>query len=95
MYKLSPKTGTVRRVVYLHGGAYISEMFRGHWTLLAHLVKSGHVRCIVPIYPLGAALGAERVTGTVTDIPCVLIREVGELDTIIMGDSGSAQPGTC
>ena len=43
----------------------------------------------------GAALGAERVTGTVTDIAGVLIREVGEHETIIMGDSCSAAPGTC
>ncbi|MFC4068329.1 alpha/beta hydrolase fold domain-containing protein [Actinoplanes subglobosus] len=45
-------TGTGVTVVYLHGGAYTSEIVRQHWSLIAHIAdRTGH-EVAVPIYGL-------------------------------------------
>ena len=42
-------------MIYLHGGAYSSEIVRQHWTLIAYLAgRTGH-EVAVPIYGLAPA----------------------------------------
>ena len=88
VYDLSPRTAApARHVLYLHGGAYVNEIVIWHWLLLAHLVKRAPVRCVVPIYPLGAAAGPARTVATATDLAADLIAEVGADWVVLMGDS--------
>ncbi|MEU8663995.1 alpha/beta hydrolase [Actinoplanes philippinensis] len=50
-----PGPGTDVTVVYLHGGAYTSEIVRQHWSLIAHIAgRTGH-EVAVPIYGLAPA----------------------------------------
>src|SRR5688500_1098680 len=48
-----PDTGVT--VIYLHGGAYTSEIVRQHWALIGHLAgRTGH-EVVVPVYGLAPA----------------------------------------
>lgn len=88
VYELSPHSVTpVRHVLYLHGGAYINEIDRLQWSLVGRLVQATPARCVVPIYPLGSILGAERTVATVVEIAAELIGQVGAEQVVLMGDS--------
>lgn len=88
VYALAPKRGEAKRhVVYFHGGAYINEIVRTHWQFLAGLVQRVPARCVVPIYPLGGALGAEGTVAVATEIASEVIDTVGGEKVVLMGDS--------
>lgn len=42
-------------VVYLHGGAYMAEIVKQHWALIAHLAERTGLAVHVPIYGLAPA----------------------------------------
>ena len=52
---VSPRSGTPtseRAIVYLHGGAYVNQIVKQHWQLVAHLADRAGCDVHVPIYPL-------------------------------------------
>lgn len=88
MYVLEPPGAPAAgapRVLYLHGGAYVNEITRAHWSLTARLSREVPCRCLVPMYPLGARAGAAQVAETTTKIAATLLEEPSEL--ILAGDS--------
>jgi monoterpene epsilon-lactone hydrolase len=88
VYELEPHSAApARHLVYLHGGAYINEIDRLHWSLAGRLVERTPARCLVPIYPLGADLGAAGTVATVTEIAARLIEAVGADRVVLLGDS--------
>lgn len=74
-------------LIYFHGGAYINEIDRAHWFLVARLVRLAPCRCLLPIYPLGASAGAARVVSTARDIAADVISELGGEQVVVAGDS--------
>src|SRR4051812_45925577 len=93
VYELTPREGApVSHVLYLHGGAYIHEIGRWHWVLAGHMVEQTPCRCVVPIYPLGRALGAAETVATTAELGAELIEEVGADRVVFMGDSAGAGP---
>lgn len=56
VHVLQPERGTIpapgRTIVYLHGGAYTSEIVEQHWRLVAHLADRTGCAVHVPIYGL-------------------------------------------
>jgi acetyl esterase/lipase len=54
VYAVRPRRGTDpgRAVVYLHGGAYTSEIVKEHWALIAHIAERAGCVVHVPIYGL-------------------------------------------
>lgn len=93
VYNVEPLGGPepARTVLYFHGGAYINEITRYHWSLGARMAREASCRCVVPIYPLGARAGAARVVATAADIAGELAEEAGDLvlagELILAGDS--------
>lgn len=72
------------RVVYLHGGGFVSEIQKPHWKLIAELAT--HTRCPVwvPIYGLAPAHHADEALAFVLTV----FDEVSRLgDTYLAGDS--------
>jgi acetyl esterase/lipase len=59
-------------VVYLHGGAYTSEIVKEHWALIAHLAEQTGYDVHVPIYGLApehhALEALDLVTTIITDL---------------------------
>jgi len=51
--KLRPRSGAGRRhIIYLHGGAYVSELTSPHWDIIAALIAATGATVSVPLYPL-------------------------------------------
>jgi acetyl esterase/lipase len=55
-------------VIYLHGGAYTSEIVKEHWALVAHLAESTGCDVHVPIYGLAPQHHALEALGLVTKL---------------------------
>jgi acetyl esterase/lipase len=50
---LRPRSGATRgAVMYLHGGSYVHEIVKQHWTLIARIVDEAKCTVYVPIYGL-------------------------------------------
>jgi acetyl esterase/lipase len=55
VYTLSPLSqaaGKAARLLYLHGGAYVTQITPEHWRLVAELVAGTGCSAEVPLYPL-------------------------------------------
>ena len=88
VYTITPRARAVpRRALYLHGGAYVFEIARQHWQLVARLAVSTATSFTVPIYPLAPAATASTIVRVATDLAETLVAEVGADRVSILGDS--------
>jgi acetyl esterase/lipase len=83
------QTGADRgnHVVYLHGGAYINQIVRQHWQLIAYLAHQAPAQVTVPIYPLAPRGGAATVVPQTADLLAEVIAIAGAGRVTVMGDS--------
>lgn len=51
VYTFNEKSKSRAAVLYLHGGAYVRQPRRQHWTFIAKLSRKADVPFIVPLYP--------------------------------------------
>lgn len=88
-YELCPETcgQPATQLLYLHGGAYVSQIHRRHWFLAGLMARATPCRCLVPIYPLGSRAGAASVVSTAGRIAAGLIVDKGPGKVVIAGDS--------
>jgi epsilon-lactone hydrolase len=50
---VAPKVGQARwTIIYFHGGAYVNDLAKPHWDIVAALANATGATIIVPIYPL-------------------------------------------
>lgn len=71
-------------VIYLHGGAYVNEIQRLHWKLIADVVAGAKVDVWVPIYGLAPQYDADTAIRFVHNV----FREASSTGPIyVMGDS--------
>ena len=77
---------TERAAVYLHGGAYISEIAPQHWALISKLADAG-VRVEVPIYGLAPQHTHREAYPFVTAVYRELLDDVDGSAVTLAGDS--------
>ena len=87
VYELAPRGRATRRIVHLHGGAYIGEVLMPHWTALARLARAVPARCTVPIYPLAPHATAARTVPEVAAVVAAAIGGTDPADVVLSGDS--------
>ncbi|MBK4346749.1 alpha/beta hydrolase fold domain-containing protein [Lacisediminihabitans changchengi] len=88
VYTVGPRDGTVTRVaLYLHGGSYVFQIQRQHWTLIADLAATAGIRFTVPIFPLAPEATASTIVPTMTELAASLITEHGARHFGLFGDS--------
>ncbi len=88
VYELAPRGGARGpHILYLHGGAFVFELTRFHWHLIAEMAGRLSARITIPVYPLapehdhraifamGMAVYREVMTATPAD------------NVVVMGDS--------
>jgi acetyl esterase/lipase len=86
-HTVAPRDGTAdRAAVYLHGGAYISEIAPQHWALISRLADAG-VRVEVPGYGLAPQHTYREAYPFVTAVYRDLITEVDPSAVTLLGDS--------
>ena len=87
VHTVTPRGRTPQRAaVYLHGGAYISEIAPQHWALIGHLADAG-VRVEVPHYGLAPQHSHREAYPLVTAVYRELLEDVDPSDVTIAGDS--------
>ncbi|MEJ6000161.1 alpha/beta hydrolase fold domain-containing protein [Paucibacter soli] len=90
-YTLAPRAGqapSATRLLYLHGGAFVSQIVPQHWQLVAELVRASGCTASVPLYPLAP----EHAHGAAFAMLEALYRELAAAPgpLVLMGDSAGA-----
>ena len=89
-YEMAPWAGSLpaHRVVYFHGGGYVSEVDPHHWGITRRLSVATPARVLVPIYPLAPGATADTTVPTAADIVADVIAEAADPSLVtISGDS--------
>ncbi|MGP3684012.1 alpha/beta hydrolase fold domain-containing protein [Streptomyces sp. IBSNAI002] len=91
VYEVSPRgIEPAARVLYVHGGSYINELVRPHWTMIRTLVTQARARVVVPAYILAPRGTADRTVPVAADLLSGLIASGGSGGTVLLGDSAGA-----
>ncbi|WP_404927499.1 alpha/beta hydrolase [Mesorhizobium sp. ORM16] len=87
VYEIAPRAGERKRVLYLHGGAYVFEITPYHWHLIADMADRLGCAFTVPIYPIAPEHDFHAMFGMVGDVYRRMLGETEAEDIIFMGDS--------
>ena len=74
-------------IMYLHGGSYVGELYREHWSFFRDLIKDTGATIIVPDYPLTPQYKYTDVFGMVLPLYREVTKKVKKENFILMGDS--------
>ncbi|WP_324277371.1 alpha/beta hydrolase [Blastococcus brunescens] len=86
-HTVAPRGGEAgRAAIYLHGGAYISEISPQHWTLISRMADAG-VRVEVPSYGLAPQYTYRDAYPFLTDVYRELVADVPASQVSVVGDS--------
>jgi acetyl esterase/lipase len=78
---------TNKHILYLHGGAYVQNFVRQHWTFIALLIDTLHCTVHAPDYPLAPKHSYKEAFAMVIPLYKELIHQVQPSNLILMGDS--------
>ena len=88
VWALAPKKGGVEQyVLFLHGGAYVTNMTPVHWFFIGAMIQKLGCSVIVPDYPLLPDHHAEDVFKMLIPVYKKLIDRVNASHLTVMGDS--------
>ena len=87
VYEIAPRAGELKRILYLHGGAYVFEITAYHWHLIAEMADRLGYGITVPIYPIAPEHDFHAMFGMVGDVYRQMLDETDAEDIIFMGDS--------
>jgi acetyl esterase/lipase len=74
-------------ILYFHGGAYMSNLTKEHWSLIEKLISKTGATIIVPDYPLAPEAGCKETYDFIEDLFKILITDYPAKRIIFMGDS--------
>ncbi|MFK0687530.1 alpha/beta hydrolase [Mesorhizobium sp. IMUNJ 23033] len=86
VYDIAPKAGEHKRILYLHGGAYVFQITSYHWGLIAEMAERLGYGITVPIYPIAPEHDFHAMFGMVSEVYRQMLDETEE-DIVFMGDS--------
>ena len=75
-----------RTVVYLHGGAYVNEIFPQHWNFIEQIADAG-ARVVVPLYGLAPQHNYKDAYHLLAHIYRDILSATRSSDIVIAGDS--------
>ena len=88
VFTLRPKQhSTDKHILYLHGGAYVQNFVRQHWTFIGLLIDTLHCTITAPDYPLAPKHSYKDAFAMVVSLYKELIHHVLPSNLILMGDS--------
>lgn len=89
VYEVAPRGGArgARRILYLHGGAYVFEITSYHWGLIAELAERLGVRVTVPVYPLAPEHDFHAIFDMAMQVYEEMLGEAAAQDIVFVGDS--------
>ena len=87
VYDIAPRADAAKRVLYMHGGAYVFEITSYHWALIAEMAERTGYGVTVPIYPIAPEHDFHAMFGMVGAVYRRMIEESETADIVFMGDS--------
>ena len=87
VYEVRPRAADDRRILYLHGGAYVFEITPFHWRLIGEMAERLKARITVPIYPIAPEHRFEDMFGMVAETYRGMLAETEADNIVFMGDS--------
>ncbi|ESZ20489.1 MULTISPECIES: alpha/beta hydrolase [unclassified Mesorhizobium] len=87
VYEIAPKTGERKRILYLHGGAYVFQITSYHWGLIADMADRLGFGITVPIYPIAPEHDFHAMFGMVGEVYRQMLDETEAQDIVFIGDS--------
>lgn len=87
VYEISPEAGQKKRILYLHGGAYVFEITAYHWRLIAEIAERLGFGITVPIYPIAPEHDFHAMFGMVETVYRRMLETASAEDIVFMGDS--------
>ncbi len=88
LYVVTPRSGHPVHehvsLIYLHGGAYVGEIQKQHWSLIADLVEGAAVKVVVPIYGLAPDHHVDEALDLMSEL---MTRCAATGSTYLVGDS--------
>lgn len=87
VYEVTPAKAGAMHILYLHGGAYVFEITKFHWNLIAEMAERLGARITVPIYPLAPEHDLHAMFGMVRDVYRGMLARIPAGDIVFMGDS--------
>lgn len=75
------------RILYVHGGAYILDLWPQHWTIIEGLITRTGATVVVPVFPLAPEHDWQPAFQMVRAAYERLVNEVGTGNIIMAGDS--------
>ncbi|RWL48015.1 MAG: alpha/beta hydrolase [Mesorhizobium sp.] len=87
VYEIAPKAGERRRILYMHGGAYVFQITSYHWGMIAEMAERLGFGITVPIYPIAPEHDFHDMFGMVGDVYRRMLEETDAEDIVFMGDS--------
>jgi acetyl esterase/lipase len=87
-YRLRPKElRNDKKIIYLHGGAYIEDMNKQHWIFIDGMVKKLGCEIILPMYPLTPFSNCSKTFEKMVLLYDDITKNYKEEDITLMGDS--------
>jgi acetyl esterase/lipase len=87
VYEIAPRAGERKRILYLHGGAYVFQITSYHWGLIADMADRLGFGITVPIYPIAPEHDFHAMFGMVGGVYRRMLDETDAQDIVFMGDS--------
>ncbi|MBN2761615.1 MAG: alpha/beta hydrolase fold domain-containing protein [Bacteroidales bacterium] len=88
IWTISPVDGKSDLIIlYFHGGAYMSSIIQGHWSLMEKLISKSGATTVVPDYPLAPETSCKETYDFIEDLFTRLITEYPDKRIVFMGDS--------
>lgn len=87
VYEVTPARPGSLRILYLHGGAYVFEITKFHWGLIAEMAERLSARITVPIYPLAPEYDFHVMFRMVNEVYRQMLSKIPAEDIVFMGDS--------
>lgn len=87
-YSIEPRDGAgSKRVLYLHGGAYVHSVENEHWTFAGVLAEALGCRVVLPMYPLAPDHQYDETQAMVNAVYDRFLAGTDPADQVVMGDS--------
>ena len=74
-------------IIYVHGGAYVNNIYPQHWTLIDEVARETGAEFIVPIYPLAPKHTYSETAPVIRKIYENVISCSSDKQIVLMGDS--------